>query len=344
MAGYVSTCILKRMRHINAEQNRIVLALVFLGARLPKYFQRSLVYLRKEFPENRIILAADSQKSLLFAKKRGIETFELDWESLRNNLPERILNVSFRDNYWSKVNARLFALPQISELLMPGETLLHLEGDMLLLRGALDFPLDPNKGAFWMTLDSHADMPGLIFLRSESAAWFQSQLCKQKTSLGLSDMATLQQIRLQNPTRVGVLPSLENLDEFSDSTQRVMFDAAQLGQWFFGEDPRNAYGFIRRRRKLRNGIDMSGLRIEESEGQLLLCGEGKSVRILSIHVHSKQLKLFSFGSSARRLAKSAQKHHDSFSIRGFVTVLVDYVKAAFRLVTRARMRREGTIG
>lgn len=317
----------------NSQRSRVVIALVYLGPRLPLYFRKSLGYLKSVFPESRIVLAADSDSSIRWAKKRGLETVHLDSDALLQKLPSHIVDMHFRNQYWAKVNARLFAIPKLCEVISSQEILLCIEGDMLILPGVLEFELPSEKRAFWMKLDSESDMPGLIYLRASSSEWFESRLQEQTSSSGYSDMKTLHRIRAQNSREVGLLPSVATMCDNEDQPV-ALFDAAEIGQWFYGEDPRNSLGVIRKRRKLRQGPDMSKLRIREDGGRLVLATNQMKWPLLSIHMHSKQRKFFKGSKLVSRLAKASESSRDSFSVRAFFTVLGDLSQATLGWASR----------
>jgi hypothetical protein len=125
-----------------------------------------------------------------------------------------------------------------------------------------------------------------------------------------TDMKALNQLRLQNPEKYGLLPtSSRDLPELhtSFSTESVVesifgsgvFDAAGIGMWLTGFDPRNNYGFTKyfATEDLRNArffVDPSAYTLEfTQDGKLFYKTGSANIQVYNLHIHSKSLSIFS---------------------------------------------------
>jgi hypothetical protein len=200
----------------------------------------------------------------------------------------------------------------------PDKKLLHVESDILLFPG---LPLEKflliDKLA-WLRVDYERDVAALIYSPSGIHAKFleDEMLNVLINSKYTTDMHVLFQIRDKNPDQVEVLPSLglesqlmaaENAHLDNETIGQLkanhslfegVFDPVALGIWLTGTDPRNSYGvtmygatkFI-----LENGsfVNPAAGQYTYSAGRgLILKTMGTNVRIWSLHIHSKDMRIF----------------------------------------------------
>lgn len=233
-------------------------------------------------------------------------------------------NSKFRSGFWHYTLERFLALEQYHRI-HPDSKILHIESDILLLP---NFPLDAISKILklaWLRVDENRDVAAILYLPNlDETAWFVSEILKEVSRNSLiTDMTSLNQIRKNHPNRVQVLPSYSpslGIDVLQDGPQQKelsralsedsvefggIFDPAVFGMWLTGSDPRNYYGrqiYFDTKEIVGGGtyINPSLLKFSISQGDGLLCNIGFGpIRIWSLHVHSKDLRLFNDEWSSR---------------------------------------------
>ena len=309
---------------------RLVICLVHIGARLPAILHANVKYLMELAPDAQIVVITDRQKKF---KSSRVTVIEYHPTSDVVSLLERNPLKKFRRGFWGKSLLRLIALGELEKMFGPDTPIVHLESDMLIFR---TFPwLNSNNFDFhiaWMTLDEQVDMPGLLAGTAASFGWLAKKvLLELFKDPDVNDMQALYRVRVANKTLVSVLPSISRnrffdrgfLSEASIKTVGI-FDPAYYGQWFIGEQPRNKWGLIARRRNLRSflELDQSFLRVIDSN--LYFCNEyGESFPIYSLHIHSKETRFFTASlSKIEKRSDISQKH--LFSLQGLILRMADF--------------------
>jgi hypothetical protein len=195
--------------------------------------------------------------------------------------------------------------------------IIHIESDVLLLP---NFPFEafPSLDKLsWQRVDESRDVASILFSPSYvETVWFIDELMNlMHANRMTTDMTGLHHIRINNPERVNVLPSFsrELGSEIVESTDAVeslerdlssgvdlfkgIFDPAVFGMWLTGSDPRNYYGkqtLFDTLEILCGGTYLNPSHLEYIfvEPDSLYCqGEFERVRIWSLHVHSKDIRL-----------------------------------------------------
>lgn len=197
----------------------------------------------------------------------------------------------------------------------------HLEGDVTLTR---DFPLElfnqGSMGICWTCLDLDCDILGLISMSVRDVPWFVKNLTAQlQENPGVDDMRIPNKIRMNFPNRVSVLPSLLNKRAFDSGNVLDLeteipgiFDPAFYGQWFLGENGRSHWGLVKRKRELREFLDLSGCALIHENNSVFLEDEfGVRNVLYSLHVHSKEKVFFA---PRRNLVTIANRARRSGSI------------------------------
>lgn len=309
----------------------VVICLVHIGARLPAILHSNVKYLMKLAPDAQIVVITDGQKKFNSSRVTVIEYHPTsDVVSLLERNPLK----KFRRGFWGKSLLRLIALGELEKIVGPGTPIVHLESDMLIFR---TFPwLNSDNFDFhiaWMTLDEQVDMPGLIVGTASSFSWLAKKvLLELFKDPDVNDMQALYRVRVANKTLVSVLPSISRNRFFdsgllSDASIKTVgiFDPAYYGQWFIGEQPRNKWGLIARKRNLRNflELDQSFLRVIDSN--LYFCNEfEESFPIYSLHIHSKETRFFTASlSKIEKRSEISQKN--LFSLQGLMLRMADFL-------------------
>lgn len=227
---------------------------------------------------------------------------------------------------------------------------IHLEGDMMLTR---DFPVElfsqGSLGICWTTLDFDCDMPGLISMKVRDVPWFLKNLTAQlHENPGVDDMQLLNKIRVSFPEKVSILPSILNGRAFnSGNVIRLeteitgIFDPAYYGQWFLGENGRNHWGIVKRKRELREFLDLSGYAlIHENKSVFLEDKFGVRNVLYSLHVHSKERVFFAPGTNLVTIANRARRSGSVFSPMALAQAVIDLMIAVARRLKRFTSRKE----
>ena len=100
-----------------------------------------------------------------------------------------------------------------------------------------------------------------------------------------------------------------------------IFDASSMGIYFTGEDPRNANGFIRLFSRLDHPIPVHEYIFNFSDVFLSATYKNSTAKVFSLHVHSKDLRLFNINKSSSRLDYLAKQHRlgEKLESQGFRT-------------------------
>jgi len=287
------------------------IVLVYLGSKVPKYVFLNLDLLQKQFPQNQIVLVTDNSSAANKARKNGalsaLVTSPLKvWDLKPAHLEH---DVNFRKNFWYNTLARFYAL-LLYAAEFPREPFLHVEADVLLLPNfpiklfskistPLAYPLS--------TLESGA--ASTVFIKNfESIKNLVDFAETTAKSMPFStDMTILAKYASDFPERVLLLPTApKNQNSFTDITDlnsypkftsnsdyfKGIFDANTWGQYLTGEDERNFYGIRRLYNHIpSHAIEPRKFRIEfKSNLQVII--ENFKVDLFSLHIHSKEKKLF----------------------------------------------------
>ena len=90
----------------------MIIALVYLGPKTPKYVYKNLLHIKNNFPKQELVFISDCIKSIKKCESLGIKAwfFQDNFEEsdkLKNNSS---LPMDFRDGFWYSTTARFFAL------------------------------------------------------------------------------------------------------------------------------------------------------------------------------------------------------------------------------------------
>lgn len=288
---------------MESTQNFPIAIYVHLGIPLPKHLVLGINRHREMFPNQRITLILDYELDV--SPFEGVEVFRIDSDALEKDLfneMAKYLNFDFRQNFWKSTLQRFFAI-HLYHSTVPNQSLLHIESDVLLMS---DFPWQEFltlKSAAWMNVNEFLDVAALVFFPQFQATDFLIRQLKiyAENNPQINDMQALRRFALDFPVRHYYLPSLtpscrrknselshpelEALKKFNG-----LFDPLALGLWYFGQDPKNSFGMCKRYTDdVSHTLSPSKTGLSLLESSLLM--EDRT-RVYSLHVHSKNLKLF----------------------------------------------------
>ena len=300
----------------------MILAVVYLGNKLPKYVLKNLEYMRTTFRDEEIYFISNSAHSIAKANKIGVNTWlapdpDEQWKNVRNGLTHP---VDFRDGFWFKTLARIFVLNSFLQL-HPDTQCLQIEADVFLFS---NFPL-----SFFRHLDAEIAFPmesnqmgiaSLLFLSDHKTsqkltAWALKEISINKK---VTDMSLLGQVSHSDLLRFLPLRTLpielknalnqtgdEELFCHNNSSISGVFDGITVGQYLLGVDPRNSRGVLKLYKKqVTHAINPEKLNLElDDQANLFLKGESQNFQVYNLHNHSKDLKLFKESSRKRLLRK-----------------------------------------
>jgi hypothetical protein len=263
---------------------------------------------------NSNVLNLVSQKNIsllqsLFKSRHQINPTNLRWVSIESLGSENLstqfcLNAKadkdFRSGFWLQTANRFMLIADLMEALSL-ENCLHLENDNVLY-------FDPSSkltsfrehAQFAIPFDRSRAIPGIVWYRDaqiarELACYIQSRsdtpdfdVIRQFCDSGLFDAKSL-------PTMSPAYVKSKNLsfEKYCDGFEQFggIFDAAAIGQYLTGVDPRNIAGdsrfFVNESSDL--AMDECGVvwDYEGAKRTLKLDMQGERITVLSLHAHSK---------------------------------------------------------
>ena len=329
----------------------MIFVVIYLGAKLPKYVLRNLIYLKSTFNDVEIYFVSEAPDSLLKVEKHGIKTWQapnpdLEWKVVREGLEHPL---DFRDGFWFKTLARLFVLNSFMNA-HPDQSCLQIEADVFLFP---NFPVAKFQGldadiSFPME-SKHMGIASLLYLRDQDSSRILTELALSsiQENSQITDMSLLGKVAHSKALRFLPLPTLpESIPEaLNDFTAKKLvcnnslndsgvFDGISVGQYLLGIDPRNSRGkLILYRNHSTHAIDPRKLKIRlDSKDELSLIGDGTRTVIYNLHNHSKDLRMYKVGSRNKLLQKRIGKSNS-----GEKRVLIPSI--FLRLVSVAIMKR-----
>lgn len=284
---------------------------VHLNSQLPSYLEENIKYCKEVFPKIEIVLIHNQTtlKSII----PGILHFQYVPDSRWRQLDSLYAHDrEFRNNFWLTSTARFFAIEDfINE--KPG-TILHVESDVLL---SADFPFHklerlPCSLAFPIISNLRGVASTLFVRDSKAARILTSNIINEVRNDPLTtEMIMLKKLYDENrnfilPLPIGPsVPSAfhEEATEFFDAWTSAyealggIVDGVDIGQYFFGTDPRNRRGKVLIRKNLVHGfskVEDWVLTFDESRSFVDVSVEGNQQRfkVFSLHLPVKKRKLF----------------------------------------------------
>jgi len=227
---------------------------VFLGETFPEYLRSSLA-LAKQFGGLRVnLLANDKAVSQDIRDLVIFTSVESFYDSSKFEAAAKRISYgpSFRDGFWLKTLERFFVLDQFIQL-KGLDKMFHAELDQLLFRAdqlLFELSFSKKRGLFFPFHNRNVAVAS-VFYCNHPAALRSFLDFASEGSIFPNEMALMAEWGRLNPSMVHALPTVATALEtaFSplgdiailatDETGGGVVDAAQLGQWIGGIDPRN---------------------------------------------------------------------------------------------------------
>jgi hypothetical protein len=285
---------------------------------LPQYLIDNLGQTSRLSPRSRVHLIASRKNIAIVQKNQYRPQSRLKAVLLHNseNIPKSdahveytkrsMLDRSFRDGFWYLATLRFFVLHDFIRYQEIGSAL-HLENDVVLYTDPISLQTAfENFSGLAVPLDRTRAIPGIVWCSDERIL---RGLTESMLNLHmLDDMRTFGLFCENNSHLVRPLPTIPTgyamslglaLDRYShgESAFGGIFDAAAIGQYLGGVDPRNTSGETRFFRNENSDLDLAHFDFSwdyEDGIRMPVISYGQSrTRVHAIHVHSKNVAQFS---------------------------------------------------
>lgn len=317
-------------------------------ANTPKsYVWENIKQSKKIFPNFEHILITDDPKIINKAIARNIYSWRYEATSEINEIFEALqTDKSFRSGFWRLTLERLIALTRFHQS-TNGDPLLHVESDVIL---AENFPFQKIaelSKILWFPFSSNRDVASLLYLpNSSESAWLEKEILSEITiNPSSTDMTALSRIAERSDSRVGYFPVIEDKDSkllSARSTKQFairasqysehfsgIFDAAPLGMWITGQDPKNNRGYILKHSDLPDSfVNPNCLKeriVSDNRNKIYY----QNIQIFNLHIHSKKEKYFRT-KNWKLISKEIMKEDEwtetkSFSLAAFCDLAKSYI-------------------
>lgn len=299
---------------------------IHIGPTIPPYVSTAISQARLFNEKCAIILVANQEALDKFnGKFSKVGYVPIPCETLLSTqehqlfLQESSLDTAFRDGFWKYASERFLYLNDLMAQ-YDLKNVFHMEYDNMLYVNLEEFlPIFEGKyqGIGATFDDDERCIPGFVFIRNQSAMSGLAKYFVKYARAGLNDMEVLGLYRNQsNKERIDRLPiimpeyienhSMTNQLGFTPVDKNVfannydqfcsIFDAAALGQYLGGIDPRNgpsSPGFINERCVFNPSLLSFEWFLDDRERRVPYAIYGQTLcRINNLHVHSKKLEEF----------------------------------------------------
>jgi hypothetical protein len=211
-----------------------------------------------------------------------------------------------------------------------------------------------NEDLAWMSANPQLDCAALLFSPNAKASQALGKAIKEQLRINqrTTDMSALAEIRKAGVIKVELLPS--TTPEIADAKLRNsgsrfaeleigrkkyggVFDVLNMGMWLTGENPRNRGGHVVRYKHFYDQDNFFSRDSFQMQNHVLHVGRQPSALLFSLHVHSKDLKLFGrrwdLNLDRRVRAAQSERNAKSFSFRGYLGSAFDiYISVNRNLV------------
>jgi hypothetical protein len=294
---------------------------VHLGEKLPPYVSCA-THQARLFNESADIIviankhAIDANNDELF-QNDGVSF--ISCESLKESAEHTLFKQKSKlsHGFWRKCTERFFLLDEFMQ--QNGlKDVFHLEYDNMLYANLEDllpvFDKYPHMAAVFDNDDRC--IPSFVYFAHKDAAKGLASYISQNAHRGLNDMQIIARYKKENNDAIGNLPIITPAylethelrsssghvttcpDNYSNNFEAFnsIFDAAAIGQFLGGIDPRNGIskpGFINESCLFNPALLTFEWKPDEHERKIpYACFEKAKARINNLHVHSKNLKAF----------------------------------------------------
>ena len=328
------------------------LVFVHLNSKVPSYLRFNLQRHIQLFPDRRVVLIQDNLSVPYHT--RGLTNYQVQrdhkWEELDMWYKH---SKQFRKNFWLTSSARLFAIDSYMKDI--GTELIHIESDVVI---SIDFPFERlarmKQNLAFPVMSEERGVGSVIYVRNRfsSEALVENLINEAKKYPMTTEMLSLRKTFNKYQTQIIALSigpnekaayrnitneTKENLIASANLFQGI-FDGVEIGQYFFGTDPRNRRGRILMRNDLANGYcDVSKWKLRYDEKRnfpnLIFSRNGENVEfpIFALHLPSKELRLFNLNYQRQVIRKRCRQSNRGTAIRFSVRV---FTLAIFNSLTR----------
>jgi hypothetical protein len=289
------------------------------GSQIPIYLIRNISNIAENNPTYSVVLLSDQFKArkLNPSVQFMMVEHDLTWGQIQEKLEHP---KDFRKNFWFTSLIRLYELGKFAT--ENDLKIIHIESDVILSH---DFPfdkfLDLEELLAFPLFNQTMGIASTLFINGKEGGKLLMEWCisSAKVNAKTTDMLILGDLFRDHESKIKILPSFVDLKTKSTFDAELnfqvsknlnqfggIFDGLEIGQYIFGEDPRNNRGFS----LLRNRNPYGFLKIEKAKFEFLNGRsfpylsdmQGNLYPVFSMHVHSKNLALFEKNNS-RIIAK-----------------------------------------
>ena len=327
----------------------MIIVFAHFNSPLPKHLILNLKRTIHLFPQHEIHLVTNLNSELIMINKLKVFNYNPSprWFDLEKTLSH---NREFRNNFWFTSLARFLALAEFSQT--HNREMLHIESDVVISH---DFPFDdfleiPSWFSF-PVVNKSMGIASCLFIKNAEAAEYLSQLTilMAKKDSYVTDMHVLGEICRKDsyffqllptsPSLKNALPSASesHLDSIHDSTLifKGFFDGRDLGMYLFGDDPRNKRGisFVRKfdTRFYLNARELIYILKNDRDFPYIYDPfKNTFMPIFTLHIHSKNLKLFNPASSSKVIKKAISDSKKGPEAKFYPTIFVNSLTQAIK--------------
>ena len=279
------------------------------GSQIPKYLLRNISNSAENIPNYSVVLLSDQSKSRKL--KPSVQYMRVEHDLIWGQIQKKLEHPKdFRKNFWFTSLIRLYELGKFATV--SNLKLIHIESDVIL---SDDFPFDKflniEELLAFPVFNQTMGIASTLFINGKEGGKLLMEWCisAAKVNSKTTDMLILGDLFRDHESKIKILPSFVDLKtdsvfdaELNSQASKNLkqfggiFDGLEIGQYIFGEDPRNNRGFSLIRKRNPYGF----LRIEKSRFEFLngrsfpylSDTQGNLYPVFSMHVHSKNLALF----------------------------------------------------
>ncbi len=329
----------------------MIIVFAHFNSPLPKHLTLNLKRTIQLFPQHEIYLVTNLNAASIKINKLKIFGYKPNtrWFELESTLSH---DREFRNNFWFTSLARFLALAEFSQT--HNREMLHIESDVIISH---DFPFDDFREISALfsfpVVNNSMGIASCLYIKNPEASEYLSKLTisMAKKDSHVTDMHVLGEITKKDsyffqllptsPSLKSALPSASesHLDSIHKSTLLFngFFDGRDLGMYLFGDDPRNKRGFsFVRKFDTRFYLDASELSFVLNNDRdfpyIFDPFKNTFIPIFTLHIHSKNLKLFNLASSQKVIRKAISDSKKGPETKFYPTIF-------FRSLTQAVKRR-----
>lgn len=343
------------------DENQLVLVFIHLGTHTCPWLKRNILRTQALFPSHKVLMASDNDALIAQFARLNIDTFRYRGGSQDIELERNTgWDLSFRSKFWLETTRRFIVLAAVQEWLQ--RPVLHIESDVTIAASLQlsAFELLSRPLCFGL-VSPGIGIGALVYSRDSKATQDLAKYVIKRfvERPGTNDMEILGSYSEEHSGCVSILPTspridsslykLEVPDEFRLQTSEFfehfggIFDVATIGQFLAGKDPRNNQG-IRQIYTVPedHAIDPARVTFHVTGKRLIGVdpnGLNPEFTVLSLHIHSKDVRLFAPSTEFSLLAKRLRDYKGvpvrEFSFWGFKEAVTAALSRRIATHTRA---------